>query len=530
MKNKGLFVLSFFALMLLALGLRTYHIGQFGLFGDEKQSLLLAVGNTNFGGMTDMLAPPKTFTPEDFWKSRGIKAWLDADARGDVSGNSLVHDMMLKLFAFLFGKEDGVIRSVSVLFNMLTLWLLFYWARKIRPQSRVFPIIILALAVIEPFFVIYSQQARNYTTSIFFTTASNFYFWSAMQAENQQKSTRKKWILWMLTSLAALFSTYLTALVFVGQLIFSLTQRNSGKFWQKHILSGILVIIPFASWMLWGPGQYFLAYQADAAKQYREFLEHSGPIAGWIEPATAGNLYKRTVSILSDQFLWTNDLYVRHGFKIGAICLLLFGVGVISWLKSLSKEVRSFYIFGIIQIAFPVLVLILSAINAGTTTGFFLRYASFGLPFGIFISVGLAEYAFQQAIWIRIVSSIFLFIQVNYLVQILLPLYSDKVQKYTFAHDRRSNPYIEIAHKIKQQYQVGDTVIYPSKMNNFLNSAHLQVRAADVSDAQLTNVYFEPTDLYVQKIDTLIQDSVLLKKKNGRRLLIFDFKKGKYRY
>ncbi len=530
MKNKGLFVLSFFALMLLALGLRTYHIGHFGLFGDEKQSLLLAVGNTNFGGMTDQLAPPNTFTPEDFWKSRGIKAWLDADARGDVSGNSLVHDMMLKLFAFLFGKEDGVLRAVSVFFNILTLWLLFYWARKIRPQSQIFPIIILALAVIEPFFVIYSQQARNYTTSIFFTTASNFYFWSAMQAENQHKNSNRNWMMWMISSVAALFSTYLTALVFIGQLIFSLQQRNTWKFWQKHILWGIVVLIPFGLWMLIGPGQYFLAYQADAARQYREFLAQSGPIVGWIEPANAINLFKKSVSILSDQFLWTNDLYVRHGFKIGAICLLLFGAGVISWLKSLSKEARSFYIFGIIQIVFPIIVLILSAINAGTTTGFFLRYASFGLPFGIFISVGLAEYAFQQTIWIKIVTSIFLFIQVNYLVQIFLPLYSDKAQKYTFAHDRRSNPYPEIAQKIKEQYQLGDTVIYPSKMNNFLNSAHLQVRSADVSDAQLTNVYFEPIDLYVQKIDTLIQDSVLLKKKNGRRLLIFDFKKGKYRY
>ncbi|RXK49791.1 glycosyltransferase family 39 protein [Aquirufa rosea] len=530
MKNKGLFVGSFFALMLLALVLRVYHIGQFGLFGDEKQSLLIAVGNTNFGGMTDLLAPPKTFTPGDFWADRGLKAWLDADARGDVSGNSLVHDMMLKLFAFLFGKEDGVLRSVSVLFNMLTLWLIFFWARRLRPGSQSFPILILALAVLEPFFVIYSQQARNYTTSIFFTTASNFFFWSAMQAEQQQKNSRNRWVGWILTSIGALFSTYLTALVLLGQVLFSFTQRNTWKFWQKHILSGIIVIFPFACWMLWGPGKYFLAYQADAARQYLDYLNTNGPILGWIEAASPGNLFKRTVSILSDQFLWTNDLYIRHGFKIGAVCLLLFGAGVFSWLKKLNREARAVYILGFIQIIFPILVLIATAINAGTTTGYFLRYASFGLPFGIFITVGFAEYIFQLNVWAKIVASIFLFIQVNYLVQLILPLYSDKPQKYTFAHDRISNPYPYIAQKIKKYYQLGDTVFYPSRMSNFLNSAHLQTRVADVSDAQLTNVYFEPSDLYLQKIDTLIQDSVLLKKKNGRRLLIFDFKKGKYRY
>ena len=82
------------------------------------------------GGMGELMRPDKTFTPADFWAPRGIKSWLDADARGDVSGNSLVHDMMLKLFAWLFGKGDAAMRSVSVLFNMLTIWIMFRWARQ----------------------------------------------------------------------------------------------------------------------------------------------------------------------------------------------------------------------------------------------------------------------------------------------------------------------------------------------------------------------------------------------------------------
>jgi phage major head subunit gpT-like protein len=52
----------------------------------------------------------------------------------------------------------------------------------------------------------------------------------------------------------------------------------------------------------------------------------------------------------------------------------------------------------------------------------------------------------------------------------------------------------------------------------------------DVSDAQLVNLYFDADEPIYQKIDTTYQDSVIIQKKNGQRLLIFDFRKGSLRY
>jgi hypothetical protein len=109
-------------------------------------------------------------------------------------------------------------------------------------------------------------------------------------------------------------------------------------------------------------------------------------------------------------------------------------------------------------------------------------------------------------------------------------LYSDSHQKYTFSENRSKNPYPLIAEKIISSYQPGDTVLYPSKMNNFLNAKNLQTRVADVSDAQLVNLYLDDRFNFIQKIDTAYKDSVILKKPNGQKLLIFDFEKGKYRY
>ena len=117
-----------------------------------------------------------------------------------------------------------------------------------------------------------------------------------------------------------------------------------------------------------------------------------------------------------------------------------------------------------------------------------------------------------------------------FLILQIKPLYTDSRQKYTFSSNRGINPYPIIANKIIKSYTPGDTVLYPSKLNNFLNAKNLKDRLADVSDAQLVNLYLDDTFNFIQKIDTAYKDSVILKKANGQKVLIFDFEKGKYRY
>ena len=322
--KKELYFFVFLGLILLALFLRVYHLGQFSLFSDERSSVLLGVANTNQGGMGELMRPDKTFTPADFWAPRGIKSWLDADARGDVSGNSLVHDMMLKLFAWLFGKGDAAMRSVSVMFNMLTIWVMFRWARQFS-KSNLWTLAIVFFAAIEPFFVIYSQQARNYATSLFFTTASNYLFWLlVIKREGELNGNKKYLALWVLSSIGALFSTYLTALALVGQFVYMASFVRNRSIWLRMTTRLGLILVPFVAWFIWGPARYFMGFQANAAEQLITYIRKNGEIPGWLEFATPANLFKRTISILSDHFFWTNDLYAKHGFKIGTVLLIGF--------------------------------------------------------------------------------------------------------------------------------------------------------------------------------------------------------------
>lgn len=528
--KKELYFFVFLGLIILALFLRVYHLGQFSLFSDERSSVLLGVANTNQGGMGELMRPDKTFTPAEFWAPRGIKSWLDADARGDVSGNSLVHDMMLKLFAWLFGKSDAAMRSVSVFFNMLTIWVMFRWARQFT-KANVWTLAIVLFAAIEPFFIIYSQQARNYATSLFFTTASNYLFWLLVIKKEGELNGNKKYLgLWVITSLGALFSTYLTALALVGQFIYLIFFVRNKTIWLRMSSRLVIILIPFVSWFIWGPARYFMGFQANAADQLLTFIQKNGEIPGWLEFATPSNLFKRTISIFSDHFFWTNDLYAKHGFKIGTVLLVFFFFLIFKWIKTLDRTSRGVYVLAVIQIILPVVFLFVAAVNAGTTSGFFLRYACFGLPFGIFLSVGVMDYIMKQAIWYRIFACLFLFAQTYQLVVLFVPLYADEHQKYTFSVGRGPNPYPVIAASIQSQYQVGDTVVYPSSKANLLDSKYLRNLVIDPLDAQNVNLYLNETDNFIQRVDPFMQDSVLIKKPNGKLIVIFDFKKGKYRY
>lgn len=520
----------FILLMIIATILRVYHLDNFSLFSDERSSVLLGVANTNQGGMGQLMRPDKTFTPQDFWAPRGIKAWFDADARGDVSGNSLLHDMMLKLFAFLFGKSDFSMRSVSVLFNLLTVWVIFRWARKLFPTKR-WALVVLFFAVIEPFFVVYSQQVRNYATSLFFTTAANYLFWKLYIQESEQATFSKKYyILWILSSIGALFSTYLTILSLAGFGVYLLLANRDKNTWIRVITGYILIVLPIIPWFIWGPAKYFWQFQSDAAEQIMNFIKTNGEIPGWLELSSPSNLFKRTIAILSDQFVWTNDLYDPHGYKIGGVLLLGFIFLLFTWYKTVNVQAKKTFLFAFIQILFPVVLLFVAAVRAGTTSGFFLRYASFGLHFGIFISVAVLKYVLERAIWIKLILGTFFVIQTVNLVRLFLPLYSDQKQKYTFSTNREPNPYPKIAQKINEIYQIGDTVIYPSNTEVFLKSKYTNLNEINTVDAQNVNLYFSGKEAFIQRVDPNNRDSVMIYKKDGQKLLIFDFQKGKYRY
>lgn len=530
MSNKTAYI-GLIAILVFASLLRFYHLGNFGIFGDEKQGIMVAVGNVNIGGKKALMAPDKTFTPKDFWQPKTIAELLDANARGDTSGNATVHLISMNIFGKLFGHSDFALRSVSVLFNLLTILFIFLIGKNIL-KSNYIALLAAFLASFEPFYIVYSQQARFYTTCICFSTIASYYF---LQIMLYAKVGKRTYIAYILAILLSIFSNYLTCTVlFAHGLFWLFTDRTWDKLKNLSICYAIM-FVPFGLWMTIGPGQYALLYIKDATNLYKNILNNpalAASYAGFIDLASWSNLLKRGVSIVDDYFIFTNGLYEKVGTKLGlvALVLLLITMTLTLLYKATKGEIKLFIFSGLV-IFIPFIFSLLSAYNAGVMTGFYFRYTSFGLPFVAILVAWFVTKAYERN---KVFSAVLVFIMLGQsynFARILVHFYRDAPQKYSASHDRIANPYYTIAQTIVKTYADGDTILYPSMYeNSFTKAIKRASNEFDNNDAQLVNLYLPKDATYIQKIAMGEANRVILKKKNKQTIILFDFEGNKYRY
>lgn len=155
-------------ILLIAFLLRIYQSGTYGLYLDEKYTLVISQGVVMEGANQHdvFFTPGKVyFTPREFWKEKTIHDFIEANIRGDI-GNSPVYYAVLWGWTEVAGLSDFAIRFPSVFFSTLLVGLVFLFVRR-YVQSERLALLSAFLTAIEPFFVAYSHMARNYSMSFF---------------------------------------------------------------------------------------------------------------------------------------------------------------------------------------------------------------------------------------------------------------------------------------------------------------------------------------------------------------------------
>ena len=127
-------------------------------------------------------------------------------------------------FGKVFGYSEIALRLPSVIFGVLTVWLVY----KIS-QRKIWPALLLATSGLH---IYYSQEARMYSLATLAVTAS---FWFLL---------KKRWFWYAIFSLAALYSHYLTVFIFPAQLL--LIKKKEIK---KLILSWSGIALGFFPWL-----------------------------------------------------------------------------------------------------------------------------------------------------------------------------------------------------------------------------------------------------------------------------------------
>ncbi len=568
-----LFALALF--LILATALRLYHLGTYSLFFDEKSTLLVSQGVPLEGANQEDIFGKTYFTPREFWKEKYLPDYLEAMRRSDI-GNSPAYYLVFHYWVEAFGKSDFALRALSVLFSVLTIALAFHFTRYHLRDDRL-ALLVALLMTIEPFFIGYSHQARNYSMSFFFTLLTTHVFLRIVR----ERATHARFATYGLLALICLFCHFLTFTVLLAHGLYVALFVRDWRVWAGLTAAVALALLGMWGWMTYGGGDYTLYTLDYQAKFYRNIaLTNPNPTIG---PATWTYVWPKLKPVLLDQFIVTNGLAGRLGGTrnflltglatvvsvggyawyqrqpnriIPGIIILVNGIAVAlmtsNRLAFLTLEVAVFLVillgqylrrtaspgrlllwFFLILTFLPTAFLVVMAYRSGHTFGLTQRYAGFSFPYAI-ILVGLAlQQAARLAIWAKLVIFGVLTGQLVWVGTVLRDIYADRSAKYTyFGEPRIPNPYRAAALELTRLYALGDTILYPNNLKspyeNEEQKANIRVSRLD---AQLVNVYLPKDAGYLQRIDPNEPDKVYLyQRSTGRKKLIFDFEGLKCRY
>jgi uncharacterized membrane protein len=576
-------------LLVVAFALRVYHSGRYGLYLDEKFTMVISQGVVMEGSNQHdvFFTPGKTyFTPREFWKPKTIDDFVEANIRGDI-GNSPAYYAVLWVWMKIFGLSDYSVRFPSVLFSTLLVGLVYIFVRR-HFRSESLALFSASLAAVEPFFVAYSHMARNYSMSFFLTLLASHLFLLIVEKLNRSTSAGGLYVGYGLTIVAAILSHYLTVTVFLCHGLYALFFIRPPRRWLALVFTGLTSLGLVSLWFLFGGGKYTfqtLAYQAQLYKsvsltnpRHNEF--------GMVLPATLANVTERSLPIWADLFIVSNGLgqtdrlgfrYLALAFALGLVALwvlyrygrkrpmptwavvlymLLLVVGmpfygqataqyiVVSALPSFLyllalalHRIRttvpiSLLVFVAMLALVPTLFLILMAFKNGHTYGITQRYSGFSFPYSVIIVALMLRRLVRMPTVIRAVLLAVLLIQSYFVAWLLHHIYEDRDVKYTyFSTPRLPNPHQFAAERIKKNYMPGDTVLYPSVRLFARDEVERTFSPYSIQDAQLTNLYLPKDADYIQRIDTTEVDKIrLIKGSSGQTITLFDFKGKTHRY
>jgi uncharacterized membrane protein len=193
--------ISLISALLLTVILSLFHISGKSLWFDESYSVFIAQKSLQY-----ML--------HIFW---------------NFDGNAWLYYVVLRIWMTL-GTSEFVVRSLSVLFAILTIPVVFFLAKN-NFNAKIADISVLLLSL-NTFFIAYAQETRGYTLLIFLTTLSLYFFIVSIE----QGKTRQ-WIGYVIVTTFSLYVHLFTLLVIFSQVLALIFLKTGKLFSKKSFLS-----------------------------------------------------------------------------------------------------------------------------------------------------------------------------------------------------------------------------------------------------------------------------------------------------
>ncbi len=562
----------FVGIFLLATILRFINLGKHGMAGDEMYSMLVSNFISQEGGNQPEFRKTSSpyFTNKELAQKKNWSDFLVSVAKRD-NGSGALYALLSHYWQKITGKSDGAIRSLPLIFNLLTLVLLFYFVKKYFKSDNL-ALISSFLFTISPLMISYSQVNRTYTLMFLIALLSTYILLAFLQNQKNILSL----IVYGVLVFLALMSHYAVFVIFLLHGIYVLFYYRNFK---TIILLIASMLIPALGmiWWLNSPGGQWAFHSIEVSKVvYNQIaLNGSDPL---IQTSTLPHILKQLWKVISMSFVFSDGFAFKLLGKTNMIisaASLAAGIILYQFLRKksyfiwlvMAVLILPYFFYSInpfnficfnflslsLYIAFlekklshskeiflvfligtgSIILLVLFAKMDGNTFRIIPRYAAYGYTFGCILSGIFISWIFSSGSKsLKMVFSIFLILQLVQISKIIYNIYQDRAYPYfhVLSEPRVENPYRASAENIFKNYAVGDTVLMPSFRYD-INESGYDMPEYSVQDAQYINLYLTETPkTIIQRVDTTENNKVFLQKKSGNKILIYDFEDGRYRY
>jgi uncharacterized membrane protein len=430
--------------LLFAVFIRSINIGKFGLYGDEKYSIMVVNGISWEGATQKKIFEKnekgelinKYFTPKQFWDELTFSDFDEAIMRTD-NGNSATFYGLLYVWKSIFGQSDGALRWMGVLFDCGTILLLFFFCKNILGLPIV-GLISAFFGAIEPFLIAYSHQVRNYPVGIFLTLLSAYLFFKILKNESDKKVNYWLYFGYGATViLGILCHFYVVLFIFSQFIVLVISQFRKLQVVKRFVITYIISFFFLGLWFTIGGGRatYATFKEKDIIhiNMANDQTGHANEFSN-VSLTSFSTIYSKVTPIFIDNFILTNDLFSHLNGKLNfIICLILssflcfilvksdgkissknnllyslLALGIVATCYLLFSHNPLYYIylsfifvllfvilkfffqdihwkngyhtFSFITLLLPTILTILAAIKSGHTANIYQKYLSFGLP------------------------------------------------------------------------------------------------------------------------------------------------------
>lgn len=561
----------------IALSLRLYHLDTRGLITDEKFTLVTSNGFW-VGGANQSAFKKEFFTPADFWEKKCIQDYFDATAHADF-GTHIIHNGVMHYWMKLFGNSDYSVRFPSVIFNLLTIIIVFLMVLKYFKNYWMAFLAGLFLAV-DPLNIAQSHIARSYPLSFLLILLSTEYFIRIVRGEN----SRKNFVIYTVLVGMSLLNHYINFFIPLAHGLVFLALRNKSHLWKGFIIAAIVNAGLLFYWFNWGGGYTAMGFLKDKNELHKKIAEDSNDeLSLTIQKATPDLIAKKAIQLYYDigiighglfdrvkgvkvflasfivftlllvAFKNSNKAWVKYsallltvlllfyqrdylaGILVSAALFLAVYYGTIALKKSYLLEENKgqfvLLVIGLFMLVVPILFVVNDAYSSGNTTSLTHRYIGNAAPFvAIFMAVGIVSAA-QRSFWFGALFVFVFFVQFQSVKKGITDYFADRsVYNAYFIPERVKNPYISAARKVEALAVSGDTLVIPGAYKDKYQERFAHDMQISYKDAQFLNLYFDRDFKILQTVDPNEREKLFLKKVDGTKLLIFDFKGEEFRY